>query len=184
MTNNLSLQRSVMAFSLIIPFSLSVQFVEGSSLDVLIAARDAVHLGSRLLTHPLYGNLRPHQQPFRSVMMEKTTDGLVDLESLSMIEEAVFLYRRFENTLPLPARLPPQVREDYALVDLELMRESVERYGGRLAYSPNLYQGMLPENESLYAKENFYAKENLYAKENFVDENFHVKIKGGENNAG
>jgi hypothetical protein len=134
-TNNVSLERSIT------PFSLSTQLVEGSSLDVLIAARDAVHLGGQLLTHPLYGNLRPHQQPFRSVLIERKYDaekkcnGLVDLESLSMIEEAVLLYRKFENALPLPASLPQAVREDYAFVDLELMRESVERYKGRLTSS-------------------------------------------------
>ena len=43
------------------------RFVEGSSLDVLVSVRSSVHLGGRLLTHPLCGNLRPYQQPFRSV---------------------------------------------------------------------------------------------------------------------
>jgi hypothetical protein len=130
-TNNVSLRR------LIVPFSLATHFVEGSSLEVFITARDAVHLGSRLLTHPLYGNLRPHQQPFRSVLVEKRNvenpNALVDLESLSMIEEAVLLYRKFKNSLPLPADFPQAVWEDYAFVDLELMKESVERYRGRLA---------------------------------------------------
>jgi hypothetical protein len=131
-TNNVSLERSIA------PFSLWTQLVEGSSLNVLITARDAVHLGGRLLTHPLYGNLRPYQQPFRSVLIEKKCNALVDLESLSMIEEAVLLYRKFENSLPLPAGLPQAVCEDYAFVDFELMRESVERYKGRLVSSHSI----------------------------------------------
>jgi hypothetical protein len=126
-TNNANLQR------LISSFAPSTQLVKGSSLDVFIIVRDAVHLGSRLLTHPLYGNLRPHQQPFRSILIEKRPRALVDLESLSMIEEAVLLYRESENSLPLPNDLPHAVREDYAYVDLELMKESVEQYKRRLA---------------------------------------------------
>ena len=46
------------------------RFVEGSSLDVLVSVRSSVHLGGRLLTHPLCGNLRPYQQPFRSVLIQ------------------------------------------------------------------------------------------------------------------
>jgi hypothetical protein len=121
-TNNLNLKR------LVLPFFPWTQLVDGSSLDVLIAVRDKVHLGSRLLTHPLYGNLRPHQQPFRSVLVEENPHALVDLESLSMIEEAVLLYRGFQDKLPLPDGLPCEAREDYAFVDAELMKESVERY--------------------------------------------------------
>ena len=109
----------------------SVMMVDGSSLDVLVSVRDAVHLGSRLLTHPLCGNLRPYQQPFRSVLIKKeeNMNCLVDLESLSMIEEAVLVYRGCDAVLPLPHNLPDALREDYAFVDAELMRESLERYG-------------------------------------------------------
>ncbi|MDR1742148.1 MAG: GrdX family protein, partial [Synergistaceae bacterium] len=46
------------------------RFIDGSPLDVLIAVRDAAHRGAVLLTHPLCGNLRPYQQPFRSVLVK------------------------------------------------------------------------------------------------------------------
>jgi hypothetical protein len=104
------------------------RLIEGSSLDVLIAARDAVHLGASLLTHPLCGNLRPHQQPFRSVLIEENPGALVDLESLSLIDSAVTIYRDC-GRLSLPEDLHPDLLRDYAFVDFELMRESLERYG-------------------------------------------------------
>jgi hypothetical protein len=107
----------------------SARLVEGSSLDVLIATRDAVHWGSRLLTHPLCGNLRPHQQPFRSVLIKENRGALVDLESLSMIEEAVLLYHNYKDRLLLPENIPEETRKDYAFVDFELMRESLMQYG-------------------------------------------------------
>ena len=44
---------------------------EGSAQLVLLAARDLIHAGWRLLHHPLYGNYRPHQQPYRSILLQR-----------------------------------------------------------------------------------------------------------------
>ena len=105
------------------------RFVKGSSLDVLIRVRDGVHRGDRLLTHPLCGNLRPYQQPFRSILIEEHPGELVDLDSLSLIEEAVAVYKACEDRLLLPENLTEETRADYAFIDAELMRESLEQYG-------------------------------------------------------
>ena len=105
------------------------RFVKGSSLDVLVRVRDGVHRGDRLLTHPLCGNLRPYQQPFRSVLIEEHPGELVDLDSLSMIEQAVAVYKSCEGRLLIPEELDDDTRADYAFIDAELMRESLERYG-------------------------------------------------------
>ncbi len=105
------------------------RFVAGSSLDVLLSVRSSVHLGSRLLTHPLCGNLRPYQQPFRSVIIREFPGELVDLESLSMIEDAVAVYKSCEDRMLRPEHLDEPTRADYAFVDGELMKESLERYG-------------------------------------------------------
>ena len=118
-TNNSDLYRMVS----------SGHLIKGSSLDVLISVRDSVHLGSSLLTHPLCGNLRPYQQPFRSILIQKRPGALVDLESLSFIEEAILVYRSCEDRLLLPETLSDATRRDYAFVDFELMKESLERYG-------------------------------------------------------
>ncbi|MBR1671951.1 MAG: GrdX family protein [Fretibacterium sp.] len=105
------------------------RFVEGSSLDVLITVRDLIHRGSVLLTHPLCGNLRPYQQPFRSVLLEERPGALVDLDSLSLIEEAVAVYKACEDRLLIQGDLDGDTRADYAFIDAELMRESLEQYG-------------------------------------------------------
>ena len=102
------------------------ELIEGSSLDVLIHVRSLVHLGSLLLTHPLCGNLRPNHQPFRSVIVDEK-NGLADLDSLSLIEEAVRVYQSCR--LILPDELNESTRNDYAYIDSELMRESLEQYG-------------------------------------------------------
>ena len=100
-------------------------FIKGSSLDVLVNVRNLVHSGSKILTHPLCGNLRPNHQPFRSVIIDERK-GSVDLESLSIIEEAVRIYQSCR--LLHPNEIDELTRNDYAYVDFELMRESLMQY--------------------------------------------------------
>ena len=114
-TNNSDLFHSVSAGELI----------EGSSLDVLIYVRTLVHMGSKILTHPLCGNLRPNHQPFRSIIVDDE-HGPVDLESLSLIEDAVRVYQSCK--LILPHEIDQLTRKDYAYIDSELMRESLLQY--------------------------------------------------------
>lgn len=103
----------------------SAEFIDSSALGVLIHVRSLVHLGSKILTHPLCGNLRPSHQPFRSIIIDRQT-GLVDLESLTLIEEAVHVYESCK--LITPQELDEARRADYAYIDSQLMRESLEQY--------------------------------------------------------
>ena len=127
-TNNSCFQQSIAPSRLM--------FLRKMSLDVLTTARDMIHLGSELLTHPLYGNLRPNQQPFRSILLQNkntqkgsnfTKDASV--ESILAIEEAVLLYRSYGARQLDPGLLSDAAREDYAFFDSELMRESLTLYG-------------------------------------------------------
>jgi len=102
------------------------EFIKGSSLDVLIRVRDLVHLGSKILTHPLCGNLRPNHQPFRSIIIDEKS-GLTDLSSLSLIEEAVSVYQSCK--LIFPSEIDEETLKDYAYIDFELMRESLIQLG-------------------------------------------------------
>ncbi|MCL1940699.1 MAG: GrdX family protein [Synergistaceae bacterium] len=109
--------------------TLEFTFIGGTSLDVLKGARDSVHMGAKLVTHPLYGNLRPHQQPYRTILaVRENGSRACDLESLSLIENALGVYQSCADRLIKPEDLPELLRDDYAYVDYELMRESFSRY--------------------------------------------------------
>jgi hypothetical protein len=89
------------------------------------------------LNHPLYGNFRPHQQPYRSLLLKsnpvavQNSGGLErvvpDEHSLHLMEEALGLYGRVPVLSPDQA--PPAYREDCALIDLELMRLPLDQAG-------------------------------------------------------
>ncbi len=104
--------------------------VEGTSLDVLRAARDHVHVGWAVLSSPLYGNLRPHQHPYRSILIEKPENQsrAVDLLSLELLENALLIYTSQEFCILSPENMAEEVREDFACIDAELMKETLERY--------------------------------------------------------
>lgn len=115
-----------------LPNVASIDFVDGSSWDVLIKVRDMIHLGWKLLSHPLYGNLRPYQQPFRSAILSYESgdnSASVDEYSLTLLDNALSIYRSCSDRLLLRGVLPSATEDDYATIDFELMKESLDRYG-------------------------------------------------------
>ena len=59
---------------------------EGSLLEVLTEARDLIHLGWRLLNHPLASSIKPNQTPYKTLVLAK--EAALDLQSLRAIEGA------------------------------------------------------------------------------------------------
>ncbi len=99
----------------------SVEYQDGIYMDLLVRVRDKVHAGHKLLTHPLSGSVKPNETPYKSVMISQKR-GTMDLESLSIIEEAIVACRKF------PVKydgLPQRVLEDFQLVDLTLIDSAI-----------------------------------------------------------
>lgn len=44
-------------------------YPEDTYREILVRARDLVYIGHRLRNHPLYGSLRPHETPYRTVVL-------------------------------------------------------------------------------------------------------------------
>lgn len=98
-----------------------------------MTARDLIHKGYTLLTHPLYGNFLPNQQPFRTLVLATPgKDARVDIDSLGLIEKAIGVFRNYEGRWALPGQRAERIERDYALVDADLMRESLRQYGFRI----------------------------------------------------
>jgi hypothetical protein len=101
---------------------------------VLVNARDLIHKGYVLLTHPLYGNFLPNQQPYRTLILSvpEREDSAVDPTSLYLIEEALSVFRRYEDRWALPGQKSESVERDYAVIDADLMEESLNQNGFRV----------------------------------------------------
>lgn len=97
---------------------------------MLVKSRDLIHRGYTLLTHPLYGNFLPNQQPFRTlVLSQPETDGAVDPDSLALIEDAMSVFRKYEGRWALPGQKKASIEEDYAVIDADLVEQSLRSYG-------------------------------------------------------
>ena len=119
-------------------------YSEGSALLVLEGARDAIHDGWKLLHHPLYGNYRPYQQPYRTLLLERTPPSLLaasaaasthdgsfrivpDLMSIHLIEEAFEVFR--STRVITPGEAPASMLHDCSVLDFELMRLPLQQAG-------------------------------------------------------
>lgn len=96
-------------------------------MDVLRAGRDLIHLGWELLADPLYGNFKPNQQPYRSLLLKKGREGSVDMLSLDLIESAIVVYSS-SHRLMLPGELPESIDNDFRYLDFMLLEETFHRY--------------------------------------------------------
>ena len=74
--------------------SYNIDFIDGGIQDVMEKLRDMIHKGSKLLTHPLSGSVKPGQTPYKSVMIH-VVEGNVDADSLLMIEDAIDNCKKF-----------------------------------------------------------------------------------------
>ncbi len=93
-------------------------------MDVLIRARDEIHRGQVLLTHPLSGSVKPNETPYKSVAIGK--DSLHDMDSLWLIEQAIDTYLKFEKNKAMP-KWTEQVRQDFMVVDFDLIKNALIR---------------------------------------------------------
>lgn len=114
-----------------------VEFLTGTSLDVLRRGRALVHEGWELLASPLYGNFKPNQQPYRTLILRKNNDANgtpPDVQSLSLIEDAVRFYENAHFVMS-PGGRAERIEKDFRCLDFVLLEETFVQY--RLLAAPS-----------------------------------------------
>lgn len=104
-----------------------VEYLDTDYVGVLRKARDLIHRGAVLLTHPLYGSVKPGETPYRSVLIREG-DGNVDLRSLKLIESALETSLKFKNRTDL---FRPEAVKDFQIVDYSLLSGALEAFSER-----------------------------------------------------
>ncbi|WP_313756010.1 GrdX family protein [Tissierella sp.] len=100
-----------------------VVFVEGSFEDVLFKVRDLVHSGFELINHPLGASIRMFFSPYRSIIIGEKLQKINDIY-IETIENSISNYKKH-----MKVRKPDIVNaEDYALIDSELLKSSLEEF--------------------------------------------------------
>lgn len=85
--------------------------------EVLIAVRDMVHSGHRLLTHPLSGSVKPFETPYKSIVVSSKANASIDEDSLILISDAITMAEKFRRERHFNDKL----LADFRLIDRDLI---------------------------------------------------------------
>ena len=98
-------------------------FEQADFMEILYKARDIIHLGYKLLTHPIVSSIKPYETPYKTIVLAYN-NGEIDLESIELIENSIELSKNF---LDKPRRkLTKSIDEDFRLIDYELINGAIE----------------------------------------------------------
>lgn len=105
----------------------NIEFHEGADQEeILRIARDYIHVGARLIMHPMMGRIKPHETPYKSVYLEKV-QGPVHMDSIIIIEDSMAETRKFiSNTYQKKYDEP--LLEDLQYIDYLLVKNGVDEY--------------------------------------------------------
>lgn len=98
-----------------------VIYKEISYEEILKEARDRIHDGHRLLTHPLSGSVKPNETPYKSILITERKEKM-DEWSVKIIESAIQACAKFEFKSD---RYSPEVYKDFQLIDWTLLESGL-----------------------------------------------------------
>lgn len=115
------------------PKTFAFTAMEGSTAGaVLIAARDRIHLGAKLLAHPMAGRLRPNETPYMTVVLASSTgsetESPLDLPSLEIIEYCLAEEEKYTN---MRKKYDDALLPDLRFIGCELFTSVLQELGMR-----------------------------------------------------
>lgn len=100
-------------------------FFEGKTyIETLKECRDLIHKGYELLSHPLYGSVKPNETPYRSLILKK--GKVLDISSVTLIEDAIDTAEKFQGNKTTP-NWPKNILEDFQVIDFDIFSNTLKR---------------------------------------------------------
>ena len=106
--------------------NIKVVMVESANcILVLNKARDLMHTGLRLETHPMAGSVKPNQNPYKTIIVSNSNNTEEEkLEQLLIIENAIVKSRELIEKRPIPD-WDDKLLNDFKFVDLSLIESGL-----------------------------------------------------------
>lgn len=100
----------------------NIEFIDSETMyEVLIKTRDLLHLGYKLLTHPMSGSLKSNQTPYKSILLMKNNNfENAYFDDILMIENTIENYNKFIKNRHL-TNWTENIKNDFKTVDLSLI---------------------------------------------------------------
>ena len=108
-----------------------IKYYDISYGEILNKVHYMVEEGYKLLSHPLSGSVKPNETPFKSIMLTQNKNT-VDLESLTIIENALITYNKFIQN---KKEYDQSVIKDFQYVDFALIKSEILLNLDSLKYS-------------------------------------------------
>ncbi|QQK08688.1 GrdX family protein [Miniphocaeibacter halophilus] len=102
----------------------NVEFVDTDYLGILKNARDYIHKGYELLTHPLYGSVKPYETVYRTLILKE--GKIISFTSLELIEEAIATASKF-YAMNKNYKWTESILDDFQVVDKDLIDNTLAR---------------------------------------------------------
>ena len=95
-----------------------VEYYNVDFISILTIVRDRIHLGHKLLTHPLSSSIKPNVSPYKTIHISYVK-GDLDVDSLSLIEESIATYQKLSKGYT-KKKWSDEVLLDFQLIDYSI----------------------------------------------------------------
>lgn len=103
---------------------IEIEYLDVSYIDILRKARDYVHENWEIVTHPLYGSVKPNETIYRTIVMKENNS--LDITSVNLISDAILTFKKFRNNREVP-QWTDRVKDDFSVIDHDLIINAINR---------------------------------------------------------
>ena len=103
---------------------IEIEYLDVSYIDILRKVRDYVHENWEIVTHPLYGSVKPNETIYRTIVIKENNS--VDITSVNLISDAILTFKKFRNNREVP-QWTDRVKDDFSVIDHDLIINAINR---------------------------------------------------------
>ena len=103
---------------------IEVEYHDIDYLEVLKKVRDYVHENWEVVTHPLYGSVKPNETIYRTIVIKEKNS--LDITSVNLISDAILTFKKFRNNREVP-QWTDRVKDDFSVIDHDLILNAIKR---------------------------------------------------------
>lgn len=103
---------------------IEIEFLDIPYRNILQKVRDYIHENWELLSHPLYGSVKPNETIYRSIVLKKGEK--LDINSEILISNAITTFEKFRGNKKTP-NWTECVKDDFSTIDYDLINQTINR---------------------------------------------------------
>ena len=103
---------------------IEIEYLDVSQIQILRKVRHYVHENWEIVTHPLYGSVKPNETIYRTIVIKENNS--LDVTSVNLISDAILTFKKFRNNREVP-QWTDRVKDDFSVIDHDLIINAINR---------------------------------------------------------